>query len=275
VHRHSWARRDRPLVFGHRGGSRLAPENTLAAFDRGVAEGVDGLELDVRLSRDGEVISCHDASIDRTCGGRGPVAERTAAELAMVDAGYHFSPGDGTFPFRGRGVGVPTLRAVLARYPGLPLVVEMKDDTQAMVEATVAVVREAGAASRVCLGSFHQGVLRAARRLAPEIATGAGRQEVVHALIWARLGWFPPPHRYDALQVPESRQGIRVVTPRLVGAAHRAGLRVQVWIVDGADDVRRLLDWGVDAVITDRPDVAVPTVRGWLESRARRSGTPA
>jgi glycerophosphoryl diester phosphodiesterase len=258
-----WVPGSRPLVFGHRGGSRLAPENTLAAFDRGVAEGVDGLELDVRLARDGEVMVCHDARLDRTCDATGAIADMTASELARVDAGYRFTPGDGTHPFRARGVTVPTLRGLLARYPQHPCIVEMKDNTPAMARATVDVIREAGALGRVCLGSFSADVLRDARRLAPETTSSGSRDEVYRAVICSRIGRLPPFRRYQALQVPEQRSGIRVVTPRFVRAAHRAGVPVHVWIVDRAEDIRRLLDWGVDAVITDRPDVAVKTVAAW------------
>jgi glycerophosphoryl diester phosphodiesterase len=264
----AWIPRDRPLVFAHRGGCRLAPENTLAAFDRGVAEGVDGLELDVRLSRDGEVMVCHDARIDRTCDATGAIAELMAGELGRVDAGYRFTPGDGTHPFRGCGLGVPALREVLARYPRIPVIVEMKDDTPAMARATVEVIREAQALDRACLGSFSPGVLRHARRLEPAATTSGARDEVFFALLASRLGCLPPFRRYQALQVPELRDSARVVSARFVRVAHRAGVPVQVWIVDRAEDIRRLLDWGVDAVITDRPDVAVKTVATWCHERA-------
>ena len=260
----SWIPAGRPLVFGHRGGSRLAPENTLAAFDRAVAEGVDGLELDVRLSRDGAVVVCHDARLDRTCDVGGAIAGLTAADLSRADAGYRFAAADGTHPFRGLGIGVPTLRAVLERYRAHPIIVEMKDDSPAMAAATVGVVREAGALDRVCFGSFSSDVLRQVRRMAPGTASSGSRGEVLHAIFWSRLGWLSPFRRYEALQVPEGREGLRVVTPRFVRAAHRSGVPVQVWIVDGADDMRRLLDWGVDGLITDRPDVAVRTVAEWI-----------
>jgi glycerophosphoryl diester phosphodiesterase len=249
-----------PLVFGHRGGSRLAPENTLAAFDRAVAEGVDGLEMDVRLSRDGEVVVCHDPRLDRTCDVTGAVAELMASELAQVDAGYRFTPGDGSHPFRGRGFSVPTLREVLARYPRQWFIIEMKVNTEAMARATVAVVEEAGALERVCLGSFQGEVLRHARRLAQGMATSGARNEVFRAVIASRLGLFPPFRAYRALQVPEQRESVRVVTPKFVRAARRAGVPVQVWIVDRAEDIRRLVGWGVSAVITDRPDIAVRAV---------------
>src|SRR5678815_944901 len=102
-----------PQVFAHRGGCELGPENTIAAFDIGMSTGADGLELDVHLSVDGVVVVHHDKTLDRTTNGSGPIAARTADELARVDAGYWYKRG-GEYPFRGRGIGVPTLREVLA-----------------------------------------------------------------------------------------------------------------------------------------------------------------
>src|SRR5512138_1136096 len=106
----------RPAVFAHRGGSALAPENTMAAFERGLALGADGIELDVHLSRDGVVVVHHDASVDRTTNCAGSVADLTADELARLDAGYRFQNVSGEYPFRGRGVGVPRLSDVLSRF---------------------------------------------------------------------------------------------------------------------------------------------------------------
>src|SRR5713101_7709246 len=102
---HPFFSSSRPLVFAHRGGSALAPENTITAFDNGLALGSDGLELDVRLSRDGAVVVHHDRTLDRTTNGRGEVAALTSDELARVDAGYYFREA-GTYPFRGRGINV-------------------------------------------------------------------------------------------------------------------------------------------------------------------------
>ena len=146
----------RPLVFAHRGGAALAPENSIPAFDRGLAEGADGLELDVHLSRDGVVVVHHDGLLDRTTNAVGPIGERTAAELAALDVtGRAGRPGE--------RAGVPTLREVLRRYPDVPLIVELKTASQALVRAVVDEVRAAGAAGRVCLGSFSWRALRAAR----------------------------------------------------------------------------------------------------------------
>jgi glycerophosphoryl diester phosphodiesterase len=260
--------RGRPLVFAHRGGAKLAPENTLAAFDRGLEAGADGLELDVQLSRDGLPVVNHDLDLGRTTNATGPVSGMTARELAAVDAGYRFSR-DGSFPWRGRGLGVPTLAEVLARYRACPLIVEMKVDNEEMARATVDAVRAAGAVDRVCLGSFGGRALAAARSYEPRLATGAAGKEARLALYRSRIRWPARKVPYQACQVPERRGLTRIVSRRFIRAVHGAGALVQVWIVDEPQDIRRLLDWGVDGIITDRPDVAVLTVREWIGEREK------
>jgi glycerophosphoryl diester phosphodiesterase len=293
---HSFFRSERPLVFAHRGGSALAPENTMAAFDNGIAHGADGLELDVHLSRDGVVVVHHDRALGRTTNLVGPVADRTADELARADAGYFFrrrgdelqrvgddatgvlDAGRGSsgsaleaadaFPFRGRGLGVPTLAAVLERYRDVPIVIELKVNHEEMAEAVVATVRHAGAVDRVCLGSFGLRVLRAARRLEPGMATSAAREEVRWALYRSRCHWPVRHVAYNGYQVPEQSGATRVISRRFVADAHAAGLGVQVWTVDTEADAARLLGWGADGLITDRPDIMVPFVRGLNETRS-------
>lgn len=253
---------DRPLVFAHRGGSRLAPENTIAAFDHGLELGADGLELDVHLSRDGVLVVHHDTTLERTTNASGPIAALTAAELAQVDAAFHFGAEE-EHPWRGRGIGVPTLREVLGRYPGIPIIIELKVNTIEMARAIVDEVRAAGAGPRVCIGGFGLRVLKAVRRLDPELATGAAREEVRRVLYGSWLGLRPRRLPNQAFQVPERAGATRVVSPRFIRIAHALGAVVQVWTIDRAEDMRRLLDWGGDAITTDRPDVAVPVVREW------------
>src|SRR6516165_2768935 len=238
---HPFFTRSSHRVFAHRGGSGLAPENTIAAFDNGLALGADGLELDVHLSRDGAVVVHHDRLLDRTTALRGPIAERTADELGRA--------------------GIPSLEDVLVRYREPRVIVEMKVNSRAFAEATIDVVRRAKAVDRVCLGSFGLGVLRAARLIEPAIATSGAREEVRWALYRSWCRWPVSRVPYKGYQIPEWAGRTRVVSPRFVEYAHDAGLGVQVWTVDRAEDARRLLAWGVDALITDRPDVIVPLVR--------------
>jgi glycerophosphoryl diester phosphodiesterase len=259
--RHAFFETTRPRVFAHRGGSRLAPENTFAAFDNGLALGADGLELDVHLSRDGVVVVHHDMLLQRTTNLAGPIAALEAAELDRADAGWSFGQGD-RFPFRGQGCAVPRLDAVLGRYRGVPVIVELKVNTIEMAAAALDVVRRAGALDRVCFGSFGFRVLREIRRREPGAATSASHEEVRLALYrsWCRWPVRQPP--YGGFQVPEIAGRTRVVTPRFVADARRASLGVQVWTVDDAGDARRLLGYGVDGLITDRPDVIARVARG-------------
>lgn len=267
--KHPFFTSDRSLAFAHRGGGALAPENTLAAFDRGLALGADGLELDVHLSSDGVVMVHHDLRLDRTTNLRGPINQRTAENLAEADAGWNFRRDDG-YPFRGLGIHVPTLAEVLARYPGARIIIELKTGSKELAQAVVAVVRAAAAVERVCVGSFDVRGLRIVRALEPAVATSAARGEVIRALIkvWCRRPLSHAP--YVGFQVPERSGRTRVVTPALVTAAHRAGLGVQVWTVDEAEGALRLLAHNVDALITDRPDIVVPICRRAGASEVRK-----
>jgi len=247
---HPAIRSSRPLVFAHRGGSKIGPENTSAAFDRGLLAGADGLELDVHLSRDRIVVVHHDATLDRATRATGPLVDRTASELAPLD--------------------VPTLREVLARYADIGIIIELKEAGPALARAVVDEVRRAGAVHRVCLGSFSRSALRAARAMAPDIATSGARFEVRMALYRSWCGIAPGRVPYQAFQVPETSGSTRVVSPRFVELAHKAGIAVQVWTVDELEDIRRLLDWGVDGIISDRPDVAARVVKDWVVSRQSR-----
>jgi glycerophosphoryl diester phosphodiesterase len=252
-------------VFAHRGGCALGPENTIAAFDRGLAAGADGLELDIRLSADGVAVVCHDQTLDRTTNTTGLVSVHTAAELSRVDAGYRFTDDAGRHPFRGQGIYIPTLQEVLERYPDVPIIVEMKPDSEEMGLALAAEVLRANAAERVCAAGYGSRSLAAARDALPAMASSASQMEVRLALYRSWVGWPPMHPRYAGYQVPEHAGSLRVVSPRFVRHAHRAGLEVQLWTIDEAADMRRLLGWGVDALISNRPDLAV-TVRNQVVS---------
>ncbi len=259
----------RPLVFAHRGGAALRPENTMVAFDHGLALGADGVELDVHLSRDGVVVVHHDDTLDRTTSAHGPIAARTADELAAVDAGYRFtsdaSAAAPQYPFRGQHIGVPRLRAVLERHRQARVIIELKTPDAELAHRTIDEVRTAGALERVVLGSFHWRALNAARLYEPRIPTGAASEETRWALYRSRLRWPLGRTKYREFQVPERAGATVVVTPQFIAHAHRAGLPVRIWTVDDRADMLRLLEWGADSVISDRPDIAVTTVRAWWQ----------
>lgn len=254
---------DRPLVFAHRGGARLGPENTMAAFARGFGCGADGFECDVRRSRDGVPVVIHDATLDRTTDRTGPVAALTAAELAGVDAACRFAPAADVAWTRSRS-GIVPLAEVLHAYPAARVIVEVKDDSPELARAVADVVRAASAVARVCVGSFHRAVVRAVRSHAPEITTSAAEPEARWLLMRSylrcpRFGRAP----FAALQVPEAAGRLRVTSPGFFRQVHREGCVAQVWTVDRPEDVQRLFDWGADGVISDRPDLTVPARDAW------------
>ena len=258
-----FTRSPEPLVFAHRGGRALGPENTLPAFDLGMAAGADGLELDVQLSRDGQVVVCHDPTLDRTTGAMGALADRTAAELAALNASVRYGI-ELELEWTGTRAGLPTLDEVLVRYPLARVIIEMKGERPELGPAVVEAVYRANAGSRVCLGSFSSAVLAAARRAGPELVSSASREEALRALQRSWIWLSPGRVAYRAFQVPERAGRLRVVSPRFLRSVHRAGCAVHVWTVNDEADMRRLFDWGVDGIITDRPDVAVRVRAEWL-----------
>jgi glycerophosphoryl diester phosphodiesterase len=243
-----------PLLIAHRGGAALAPENTLPALERALRWWrADLLEIDVQPTADGDCVVIHDPTLERTTDGRGPVAARTLAELREMDAGFRFTPdGGASFPFRGTGVRLSTFREVLEAFPGARVNVEIKDARAAppVLEAITAL----GAEHRVLVAAGDTRN-RALFRGHPG-PVGAGAQELYafHALHLARATRFYRPP-VDAFQVPEtSPGGRRVLDPRWIAEAHAHGVAVHVWTVNAEADMRRLLGWGVDGIVTDRPD---------------------
>ncbi|MGD8601976.1 MAG: glycerophosphodiester phosphodiesterase [Gemmatimonadota bacterium] len=242
-----------PLLVAHRGGSLLAPENTLFAFRLAVHEWwADMLETDVRLSKDGAVVVIHDATVDRTTDGTGAVADHTVAEIQSLDAGYHFVDEEGEPVFRGRGITIPTLDEVLEEFPSMRINVEAKEP--AVAEPLARVIARHGAEHRVLIAAEYEKSRRGARGY-----PGPWGASFVQILLFWLLHRLPGGSPYtpgaDVLQVPERRGRLQVVTPRFVREAHRHSIPVQVWTVNREDDMRRLLDWGVDGIQTDRPDI--------------------
>jgi glycerophosphoryl diester phosphodiesterase len=245
---------DGVLIIGHRGAAGLAPENTLVSFETALAHGAHVLELDVHRTRDGEAVVIHDNTVDRTTNGSGRVADKTLAELKQLDAGYRFTPDGSTYPWRGRGVTIPTLAEVLDAFPEVPILIEIKEPDPEFVETVIAAVDAAGARERVMISSFHDPVVHKVRELAPDIATGTAEGEVVRMVVMQRLGLGalvkPPAH---AMQVPV-RRGIPVATNGLRRILRDNGMQMHVWTVNDEGTMLRLARMGVHGIITDYPD---------------------
>jgi glycerophosphoryl diester phosphodiesterase len=246
-----------PVNLAHRGASALAPENTIEAFRLAVEAGAGGLELDVHMTRDGHIVVIHDATVDRTTSGTGAVSEMTLDELRRLDAGHNFSPDGGpTRPYRGRGVRVPTLGEVLREFPGVAVNIDIKVGSPGIEESVLGVLRETSASERVLVVSTSHAIVKQFRKVSGGyISTGGSKWEigVFYVLSRLRLERLLRP-AYVALQIPLRHRGIPLVTPRFLKAAHANGVRVDAWTINQADEMRRLLDLGVDVIMTDRPD---------------------
>lgn len=246
-----------PRFFAHRGASATCPENTLPAFLAAVQAEVPYLELDVWSTADGQVVVHHDASLLRLCGLDRRVADLTLAQVQALDAGYGFSPDGGhSFPFRNRGVKIPTLAEVLTAFPQARLNVEVKDPSPDAAERTVAAVRQTGREKDVLLAAEDQRIMDRLRSACGDIPTGLSFAEAAAFFAWFDNGFqghYRPPG--VALQIPESYGGRQLITPETVAAAHTVGLEVHVWTVNRLADMQRLLGLGVDGIMSDHPEL--------------------
>ncbi len=248
----------RPRVFGHRGAAGEAPENTLASFERAVACGVDVFELDVHATRDGTIVVLHDPTLERTTNGAGPVKDLTWDEVQRLDAGYQFSTDGRTYPFRGRGIQIPSLAELFARFPDACFNIEVKQAEPEIARDVVQLVYLYQVGPRVVLAAEHDEIMQQIRAAAGgSISTSYSTGEVVDFVFKQRegaLAQHTPVGR--ALQIPVSFNEIELVTAESVRAAHDKGLEVHVWTINDRDEMDRLLDLGVDGLISDLPAIA-------------------
>jgi glycerophosphoryl diester phosphodiesterase len=257
-----------PKVLAHSGAQGHAPSNTLAAFDVAMEMGADILELDVHMTRDGVVVVSHDETIDRLSNGHGAIKEMTLAELRQYDFGHGFTPDGGkTFPYRGKGVTIPTLEEVFKRYPGVPVNIELKQEAPAIEQPVWDLVQQYGMEDKVLVNSFHSGPMERWRALAGErVAQGATKGNMYEfvAFYLPYLDWLYQP-RVDAFQLPTHQNvgplTIRFDTKRMVDTAHRLGMRIHYWTINDEETMRHLVEIGADGLITDYPDRAVKVLK--------------
>ena len=244
-----------PRIFAHRGLATGAPENTILAFAAAHALGITYLETDVHASADGVAVISHDADLVRTAGIVGRIDELAFAELKKVDLGH--------------GQSYSSLHEVLLAFPEARFNIDLKSD--AAVAPAVEAIRRAKAIQRVLVTSFDNARRRRAVRLLPGVVSSASAVPFAAALVAVKLGIVPLVRHLlrgvQAVQVPERLWGVRVVSPRSVRLLKRAGVEVHVWTINDPADMRRLLDLGVDGLVTDRADLALEVVAAGRSSR--------
>ena len=246
-----------PIAAAHRGGSELWPENTMPAFQGAVDLGFTWIETDLHLTNDGVLVTFHDDTLDRCTDQSGQIGERSASELENANAGYEFSIDDG-YPYRDERVSIPTLEEVVASFPGVNFILDMK--APGLERHLVEFILRHSLQDRVIVGAFNGGRIKTFRQLTGgRVATSSGPLETikVRAKSWVKR---PAKTCADAFQVPVKR-GIRVVDAAFVTAAHKADKHVHVWTINERAEMERLLDLGVDGLITDRPDTLAEVFR--------------
>lgn len=246
-----------PLVIAHQGGDGVWPGETMLAYQNSVDLGADVLEMDIHITKDGELILMHDETVDRTTDGTGEIESMTLEELKKLDAAYDWSPDEGqTFPYRGQGIQIATLEEVFQAFPDKHMTIEIKKTNTSMAKPFCDLIRKSNMQDKVLVASFHDDRLKEFRAECPEVATSSAKNEttVFVLLTKAYLGGLYSPKFYS-LQVPEVSGGITVMTPAFVRTAHARNLAVEPWTINDAETMRKLIDWGVDGIITDRPDI--------------------
>jgi glycerophosphoryl diester phosphodiesterase len=263
-----WLER-RVIAYAHQGGAWESPSSTMHAIRHAIEVGATAVELDVHATADGELVVCHDATVDRTTAGRGTIASFTLAQLRTMDFSYWWIPGaDVTpgrpateYPYRGRApddpsFGIATLREVLEQFPGVVLNLDIKQTAPVVApyeEPLARLLAEFGRTDDLIVASFLDPATDAFRRFAPQVPTSAGTMATAVAWQAVQAGEDLPESPAVAFQVPERQGDLVIVDERFVAAAHRAGKAVHVWTINDAESMQRLLGLGVDGIISDVP----------------------
>lgn len=253
---------NRPIVIAHQGGELLAPSNTMAAFTNAANMGVDVVETDLHITKDGHLVAIHDPTVGRTTDGHGKVADMTLEEIQKLDAGYRFKDLQGDYSFRGEGVYIPTAEEMFQSLGNIRIEMEIKDDNpperiDEMAAKLWALIEKYHMEDKILVASFDQDILTTFEKYAKgRVATSAGRQEVKSFVIFHKffLRNLYTPH-VDAFQIPTEDSGFDLTDKKLIDGAHRRGMQIHYWTIDDPKTMKILLDAGADAILTNRPDL--------------------
>ena len=255
-----------PLVIAHQGGDGVWPGDTMFAFENAVEIGADVLEMDAHITKDSHIVLMHDEEVDRTTDGSGLIEEMTLDELKQLDAAYRWSTDDGnTFPYRGKGIRAPTLEELFQKFPQMRYVIEIKLTQNPIDRPLCDLIREYNMQNNVMVASFHDEAMKNFRKTCPEIATSASRTEVRNFVLLGKVflsGFIAP--RYQSIQPPydpKESMNIPIMTERFIREAHAKNVKVEPWTVDDPELMRRYIEWGVDGIMTDRPDLMIEVLK--------------
>jgi glycerophosphoryl diester phosphodiesterase len=255
----------RPLVIPHGGGDGLFPENTMLAFEKTMAMGADVVDVDVSRSKDGVLIAFHDPTVTRITGQPGRVRDLTFAQLQRLDAGWAFTSAK-KFPFRGKGLTIPSLEDILKRFPSALLSLDLKDESTSMNTPVCDLLTRFGRSNDVFVGSNNDAQILQFRQLCPKVRTSATMVDV-YANRDARAANDPNYMPAVTVDQPPYRSGTRtLVDEASLTWAHAHGVAILTWVVNDPKDMEHLIDIGVDGIYTSYPDrlIALLKKRGKL-----------
>ena len=250
------------LLIAHQGGDGVWPGDTMFAFEKAVEIGADVLEMDAHITKDSRIVLMHDEKVDRTTDGTGLIEDMTLDELKQLDAAYYWSNDGGqTYPHRGQGIQVPTLDELFQKFPHMRYVIEIKLTTNPIDKPLCELIRKYNMQDKVVIASFHDDAMAMFRNTCPEVATSASRGEVTKFVLFGKifLSGFVVPH-YQSIQPPydpKESYNIPIMTRRFIREAHAKNIRVEPWTVNDPDLMKQYIEWGVDGIMTDRPDLLV------------------
>jgi glycerophosphoryl diester phosphodiesterase len=263
-------RTGKTLNIAHAGGDALFPEGTLLAYDRSTVLGSDVIDVDVQLAGDGTLVSLHDATVDRTTNGTGLAREMTYPQLRNLDAGYRFAQ-KGKFPFRGKGITIPTVQEIVSRFPASLVTLDLKDQRLKVVQPVCELISNANRVDTIYVGVDTDEQVNEFRRLCPTVHT-SGTSAERKALRAARetgntrfvtKQWVSqPPFIGD--------DGAKRVTASTLAFSHQLNIAVLTWVVDDPKDMAELVELGVDGIYTRRPDLLEKVIQRQATKQANK-----
>lgn len=253
---------ERPMVIAHQGGEMLAPSNTMSAFQGAVDMGVDALEFDIHITKDGHLVAIHDPAVDRTTNGTGTVDDLTLEEIQALDAGFNFEDLNGEKTYRGKGTSIPTVDEIFTAFPNMKMVIEIKDDIPAnRIEEAAGnlwtLIEKHEKKDQVLVVAFDQEIVDTFAEISNgKTALAGGRQEIKNFVILHTLflrNFYNP--NVDAFQIPVREDNIDLTSKKYIEGAHRRGIDVHYWTIDDKKTMEELIIKGADGIITNRPDL--------------------
>ncbi len=259
---------DRPLVIAHGGGQGLAPTSTLEAFKNSYELGVDVIEFDVHMTKDGYLAAIHDPTVDRTTNGTGKVNEMTLEEVQALDAGVNFQDEIGEYTYKGKGVHIPTVQEAFAAIPDMRWNIEIKDSNNPHLYRPIAeklwgLIQQYRLEDKVLIASFDQDIVDIVSDVSDGKAlTAGGRQEITKLVLLHKIflnGLYQP--KVHAIEIPTEDSSINLIDAKIIKGAHKRGMDVHYWTINDAQTMRELLDLGADGILTDRPDILLDVLK--------------